>query len=135
MENIALKFLHVGLMIWGRRWYVLFTALGVCIIGWTAVFMIPSRYQASTRIYVDTDTLLAPLLRGELPPVEDDQLGLLFLTCHPSLAAEAGFVPLPEAASQLALKHFQEGRVGSVFGGVPEVGVTIEELLERKAVL
>ena len=31
----------------------------------------------------------APLLRGELPPVEDDQLGLLFLTCHPSLPAEA----------------------------------------------
>jgi polysaccharide chain length determinant protein (PEP-CTERM system associated) len=64
MENIGLKVLHIGLMIWGRRWYVLFTALGVCIIGWTAVFMIPSRYQASTRIYVDTDTLLAPLLRG-----------------------------------------------------------------------
>lgn len=64
MENIALKLLHIGLMIWGRRWYVLFTALGVCIIGWTAVFMVPSRYQASTRIYVDTDTLLAPLLRG-----------------------------------------------------------------------
>ena len=64
MENIALKLMHTGLMIWGRRWYVLLTALGVCIIGWTAVFMIPSRYQASTRIYVDTDTLLAPLLRG-----------------------------------------------------------------------
>ena len=31
----------------------------------------------------------APLLRGELPRVEDDQLGLLFLTCHPSLRAEA----------------------------------------------
>src|SRR5262245_27245540 len=31
----------------------------------------------------------APLLRHELPPVEDDQLGLLFLTCHPSLNAEA----------------------------------------------
>ncbi|HEX6163180.1 MAG TPA: sigma-70 family RNA polymerase sigma factor [Vicinamibacterales bacterium] len=30
-----------------------------------------------------------PLLRGELPPVEDDQLGLLFLTCHPSLTADA----------------------------------------------
>jgi predicted RNA polymerase sigma factor len=28
----------------------------------------------------------APLLRHELPPLEDDQLGLLFLTCHPSLA-------------------------------------------------
>src|SRR4030095_8483372 len=31
----------------------------------------------------------APLLRHELPPVEDDQLGLLFLTCHPSLAPDA----------------------------------------------
>lgn len=64
MENIALKALHIGLMIWGRRWYVLFAALGICILGWTAVFMVPSQYQASTRIYVDTDSLLAPLLRG-----------------------------------------------------------------------
>jgi len=31
----------------------------------------------------------APLLRDETPPVEDDQLGLLFLTCHPLLPAEA----------------------------------------------
>jgi RNA polymerase sigma-70 factor (ECF subfamily) len=31
----------------------------------------------------------APLLRNELPPLEDDQLGLLFLTCHPSLSADA----------------------------------------------
>lgn len=31
----------------------------------------------------------APLLRHELPPVVDDQLGLLFLTCHPSLASDA----------------------------------------------
>jgi len=29
------------------------------------------------------------LLRDELPPVEDDQLGLIFLVCHPSLAADA----------------------------------------------
>ena len=30
-----------------------------------------------------------PLLRHELPAVDDDQLGLLFLTCHPLLSAEA----------------------------------------------
>jgi RNA polymerase sigma factor (sigma-70 family) len=29
------------------------------------------------------------LLRDELPPMDDDQLGLLFLTCHPAVAAEA----------------------------------------------
>lgn len=38
----------------------------------------------------------APLLKNELPPVEDDQLGLLFLTCHPTLA--------PDARVALALK-------------------------------
>ena len=31
----------------------------------------------------------AVLLRDELPPVDDDQLGLLFLSCHPALGAEA----------------------------------------------
>ena len=30
-----------------------------------------------------------PLLRDELPALHDDQLGLLFLTCHPALPADA----------------------------------------------
>ena len=69
MENIGLKVLHIGLMIWGRRWYVLFAALAVCLIGWSAVLSIPSRYQASTRIYVDTDSLISPLLKGMMADV------------------------------------------------------------------
>lgn len=51
------------------------------------------------------------------------------------LAAEVGFVPIPESANVLSLKHFQEGRLGSVFGGVPEVGVTIDALMQREAKL
>ena len=31
----------------------------------------------------------SPLLRNELPPLADDQLGLLFLACHPALTAES----------------------------------------------
>jgi phosphate transport system substrate-binding protein len=58
-----------------------------------------------------------------------------YLTEGPALAAEVGFVPLPEAASKRALEHFRARRVGTVFGGAPEVGVTIEELLEREATL
>jgi RNA polymerase sigma-70 factor, ECF subfamily len=52
----------------------------------------------------------APLLRGELPPVEDDQLGLLFLTCHPSLP--------PDARVALALKlvgGFSVGEIARAF--------------------
>ncbi len=58
-----------------------------------------------------------------------------YLTEGPELAAQVGFVPLPEQAAQMALKHFHDGRLGTVFGGVPEVGVTIEDLLERDAKL
>ena len=53
---------------------------------------------------------VAPLLRGELPPVEDDQLGLLFLTCHPSLT--------PDARVALALKlvgGFSVGEIARAF--------------------
>ena len=45
-------------------------------------------------VALETATSTAPavtqtLLRDELPPVEDDQLGLIFLVCHPSLPADA----------------------------------------------
>jgi phosphate transport system substrate-binding protein len=58
-----------------------------------------------------------------------------YLTQGPALAAEVGFVPLPDQANKISLQHFNEGRLGSVFGGVPEVGVTIEALLQREAKL
>lgn len=58
-----------------------------------------------------------------------------YLTEGPELAAQVGFVPLPEQAAQVALQHFTAGRMGTVFGGVPEVGVTIEDLLKREAKL
>jgi phosphate transport system substrate-binding protein len=58
-----------------------------------------------------------------------------YLTEGPALAGQVGFVPLPDDAAQLALEHFRAGRVGTVFGGVPEVGITIQELLEREAKL
>jgi phosphate transport system substrate-binding protein len=56
-----------------------------------------------------------------------------YLTEGPALAQQAGFVSLPEEASRIALEHFHNGRVGTVFGGVPEVGITIEQLLKREA--
>jgi phosphate transport system substrate-binding protein len=58
-----------------------------------------------------------------------------YLTEGPALAAEVGFVALPEQAAKTALEHFNNGRLGTVFGGVPEVGVTIDDLLQREAKL
>lgn len=58
-----------------------------------------------------------------------------FLTDGAALAKEVGYVPLPAQAYQLALRHFGEQKLGTVFGGVPEVGVTIDTLLAREGKL
>jgi polysaccharide chain length determinant protein (PEP-CTERM system associated) len=49
---------------WRRRWYAVGIAWTVCVIGWIAVAAIPNSYQSRTRVYVDTETMLSPLLRG-----------------------------------------------------------------------
>jgi phosphate transport system substrate-binding protein len=51
------------------------------------------------------------------------------------LVKEVGYVPLPASAYQLALKHFNDRKLGSVYGGVPKVGVTIEQLLSMEGKL
>jgi phosphate transport system substrate-binding protein len=51
------------------------------------------------------------------------------------LVGEVGFVPLPSQALEAARAHFANGRVGTVFGGTPEVGVTIDEIVKRDATL
>jgi len=56
-----------------------------------------------------------------------------YLTNGRQLVKEVGFVPLPEAASQATLRHFRDNRLGTVFGGVPEVGITIDDVLAREA--
>jgi phosphate transport system substrate-binding protein len=56
-----------------------------------------------------------------------------YLTQGPKLVQEVGFVPLPQEASQIALDHFHNNRLGTVFSGTPEVGVKIADLLAREA--
>jgi phosphate transport system substrate-binding protein len=51
----------------------------------------------------------------------------------PSLVKQVKYVPLPGKAYSMATEHFRQGKLGTVFGGKPEVGVTIEELLKREA--
>ncbi len=46
------------------RWWLLGTAWVVCLIGWPIVANMPDKYQASARVFVDTHSLLKPLLRG-----------------------------------------------------------------------
>ena len=50
-----------------------------------------------------------------------------------TLAKEVKYLPLPENAYQMATDRLAKMQAGSVFGGVPEVGLTVEEILKREA--
>lgn len=87
--------------------------------------VVAGTYQPLSRplfIYVSEQAAQRPEVR---------QFVEFYLTEGSALAQEVGFVTLPAQATQIALGHFRENRLGTVFGGVPEVGVTIEHLLER----
>ena len=38
-------------------------AWAVCVVGWLGVMLVPNQFQAVSMIYVDTDTMMAPLLK------------------------------------------------------------------------
>jgi len=58
-----------------------------------------------------------------------------YLSQSEDLIKEVKYLPLPKQAYQIAAKHFREGKLGTGFGGVPEVGLRVEELLAREAKL
>lgn len=49
---------------WRFRWRALAVAWLVAAIGWVVVFLLPVRYDTTARVYVDTNSLLRPLLEG-----------------------------------------------------------------------
>jgi phosphate transport system substrate-binding protein len=52
-----------------------------------------------------------------------------------ALVSEVGYVPLPQSAYDLAWKHFDNKKLGTVFGGHNQVGITIDQLLAMEAKL
>lgn len=62
-ELIPAVFTHLRGM-WRFRWTAMIVTWFICILGWAWVYSLPNVYEASARVYVDTDNILEPLLRG-----------------------------------------------------------------------
>jgi phosphate transport system substrate-binding protein len=58
-----------------------------------------------------------------------------YLAHGAKLAKEVKYVPLPDKAYAMNREHLAKGKKGTVFGGVAEVGVKIDDLLAREAKL
>ena len=49
---------------WYYRWTGMVVAWMVCLVGWGGLVVVPNQFEAVAKIYVDTDTMMAPLLKG-----------------------------------------------------------------------
>ena len=66
---------------WQRRWIGLAVAWVVVVVGGIGVFRLPDQYEASARVYVDTQSLLRPLLSGmAITPDASGQVAILSRT-------------------------------------------------------
>ncbi len=106
---------------WDRRWIGLITAWVVLALGGIGVAMFHERYMASARVYVDTQTLLKPLMQGlTVQPNIDDQVAMVARTllARPNLerlvrekhlAPEDGKPDATSRAVDLLLKNIKLG--------------------------
>jgi len=66
---------------WHRRWIGLAAAWIAAVIGVAIAMRVPERYEASARLYVDTQSLLRPLMAGiSIQPNLDQQVVLMSRT-------------------------------------------------------
>ena len=86
-------------------------------------------YQPLSRpifIYVNAKSLAKP---------EVKEFVEFYMKNASKIAKEVKYVPLPAKAYDVNLEHLAKGKKGTVFGGVTEVGITIEALQAREAKL
>ena len=66
---------------WRRRWLAVAATWIVALVGFAVVWFTPNRYEASARVYVDTQTVLKPLMAGlAFQPDTDQQVRMLART-------------------------------------------------------
>ncbi len=88
MQELVAQLLAILRGMWQRRWIGLGVAWLAAIIGTIVVFRLPDKYEASARVYVDTQSLLQPLMAGmAMAPDAGQQVAILsrLLLSRPNL--------------------------------------------------
>jgi polysaccharide chain length determinant protein (PEP-CTERM system associated) len=78
MQQQIDKLLGYARGIWRYRWHALATTWIVSLCGWALLTKVPDIYEASATVYVDTDSVLRPLLEGLTVEIDvAEKLGLM----------------------------------------------------------
>ena len=81
MDELINQVLTFARGAWKHRWLGVLIAWIVGVIGAGVVLRVPDKYEAAARIYVDTQSILKPLMSGlAVQPNVDQQVGMLSRT-------------------------------------------------------
>ncbi|MCB1916025.1 MAG: chain length-determining protein [Rhodocyclaceae bacterium] len=81
MEEVIRQLVGYLRGMWQYRWWGLVAAWVVGIGGAIGIYLMPDRYESSARIYVDTQSVLKPLMSGlAVQPNVDQQIAILSRT-------------------------------------------------------
>lgn len=78
MQDIFIQKLALLRSAWERRWIGAAAAWALFVVGAVAVAFVPERYEASAKVFVNTQSVLKPLIEGiAVQPNIDQQLAML----------------------------------------------------------
>ncbi|MCU0966145.1 MAG: Wzz/FepE/Etk N-terminal domain-containing protein [Burkholderiaceae bacterium] len=81
MEQLIAQVVTIAKGMWRFRWPALAVAWLVALIGVIIVFRVPDKFEASARVYVDTQSILKPLMAGlAVQPNVEQQVVMLSRT-------------------------------------------------------
>lgn len=81
MQELLNEIRTVARGMWRFRWHGLAAALATAAIGALVVLLIPSQYEAAAKVYVDSQSILKPLLRDlTVQPNVEQQIAMMSRT-------------------------------------------------------
>ena len=81
MEELISQLTSIVRGMWKFRWSALIVAWVVGVVGAVVAYRVPDQYEASARIFVDTQSILKPLMSGlAVQPNVDQQVAMLSRT-------------------------------------------------------
>jgi polysaccharide chain length determinant protein (PEP-CTERM system associated) len=110
---------------WRFRWAGVAVAWALCLLGWSAIALIPGKFEATARVFVNTQTALSPVIQGLA--IQQD-VGSHLSLAQQSLLGDARLSSIIDETSLKVLARTQQDRALLVESLRDNIGVEVEYL-------